>query len=129
MYASGSILAHLLRVNLKARHDFPPARFPVGKRARSLQVLQDSLSNRSNTGAAPSAQKTTFIVFKHRVFWIDDPIRLVILLADFSDVCTVRANMRISAVGNRLMLLQLFVPLNSTFITPADNSALNTAVL
>ena len=56
-------------------------------------------------------------------------MRLVILLSDFSDVRTVRANVRIPAVGNRLVLLQLFVPLNSTIITPADNSALITAVL
>jgi len=50
---------------------------------------------------------------------------MVILLADFSDVRTVRATMAVPA--NRLVLLQHFVPLNSTYITPADNFALSTA--
>ena len=72
-------------------------------------------------------QTTPGVVCKLRVFWIDDPMMMAILLTDFSDVRTVRANVRIPAVGNRLVLLQDFVPLNSTYITPTDNSANITA--
>ena len=74
-----------------------------------------------------STQTTPGVVCKLRVFWIDDPIMMAILRTDFSDVRTVRANVRILSVGNRLALLQDFVPLNSTYITPTDNSANITA--
>ena len=48
----------------------------------------------------PSTQTTPVVVFKLRVFWIDDPMMMAILRTDFSDVRTVRANVRIVSVGN-----------------------------
>ena len=65
-----------------------------------------------------STQTTPGVVCKLRVFWIDDPMMMAILRTDFSDVRTVRANVRILSVGNRLVLVQDFVLCDETHPLP-----------